>query len=353
MSTFLTAGQLDDLLAMTIEYVERSPILFQNIQAKPLLRDLMKNTGTFPGNPGKQCSWTVVFDYERAEHPWEGDEKLKFYTPSGVKRAVTNARNRHLGLRVPHDMLSEYGVSLVDTNSGLATKDHMKAASVKLHDPLRTMVKMAMEGRERDRQEMLWSDGSDSRLNVPGVKYWIHDDPTAAVVVAGLDQGVITGWRNRSSLGIIANKSNASEQTLVTRLSQEYRQLRKFGGGPNKSYAGSDFLEQLENELRARGSYTDSGWSKSGTIDISADDVDFKGMRFEYDPTLDDIGEAKRMYWLQIGEEGLQVMFMDGKKEQVLDPAREHDRLVSYRSFITTMATRMKSRQGSGVYSIA
>src|SRR3546814_2867103 len=76
------------------------------------------------------------------------------------------------------------------------------------------------------------------------------------------------------------------------------RQLRRYGGAPDLVLAGSDFLEAYEKELRAKGNYTDTGWANKGRIDASMDDVSFKGVAFQYDPTLDDLGREKYAYVL-------------------------------------------------------
>lgn len=353
MESFLSPEQLATLLNVTIDYYERGSIVDQNIQNKPLLADMASATGSFPGNPKLEINWETRFDFTKAEHPYEGDQILTFVNPANVRRAHSFAANRHMGLTFSHDELARNGVKMVDSNSGLATRPHAKASAVKLHDLLDTKLSDLKEGQAQDRHAMLWGDGTDSRLSIPGVKYWIHDDPTVPMVVGGLDQGAIPGWRNRSKLGLVANKGNASEQVLITALQSEWRQLVRFRGAPTKAYCGSDYLEQLENELRARGSYTESGWAKSGSLDVSMNDVNFRGMRFIYDPHLDDIGEAKRHYWLNVGKDGLQVMYMNGEREAKHEPNRTPNRLSTYVSWTTTMGTRMKRRQNSGVYSIA
>src|SRR3546814_15472808 len=85
---------------------------------------------------------------------------------------------------------------------------------------------------------------------------------------------------------------------FFTTLQKELRQLRRYGGAPDLVLAGSDFLEAYEKELRAKGNYTDTGWANKGRIDASMDDVSFKGVAFQYDPTPDDLGREKYAYVL-------------------------------------------------------
>ena len=154
------------------------------------------------------------------------------------------------------------------------------------------------------------------------------------------------------SLAIVASTANADSLPLVTVLQNEFRQLRRYGGKPNLFLAGSDFLEQLENELRAKGTYTDKGWAENGNrIEMSADDVAFKGINVQYDPTLDDLGEAKRGYVLDT--KSIYPMVMSGEDEKQHTPARPEDRYVIYRAMTWTGGLVAKRRNSSGVYSIA
>src|SRR5262249_30887573 len=107
----------------------------------------------------------------------------------------------------------------------------------------------------------MWLDGTQDPKKFPGIQSIILQDPTAAVVVGGIDQNANPKWRNRATLGIASNSTNWVQQPLIRKLNSEWRQLTRYGAKPTLCLAGSDFLDGLEAELRANGQYTNNGWS--------------------------------------------------------------------------------------------
>jgi hypothetical protein len=200
---------------------------------------------------------------------------------------------------------------------------------------------------------MFWEDGTQDPKEVPGVTSIVRNDPTAAATIGGLDQSLISKWRNRASLAIAANLSNASTQVLVTELNNDRRQLTRFGGGPTHYFCGSDFLEQLENELRAKGNYTLTGWGDKGAIDVGVDDPRLGNKKFVYEPWLDDNSRAKYCYALQIDKNGLCLMVQDGEDMKAHSPARPENKYVLYRAVTWTGTLVCWQRNGMAVYSIA
>ncbi len=116
-------------------------------------------------------------------------------------------------------------------------------------------------------------------------------------------------------------------------------------------FAGSDFLDALEKELRVNGTYTQNGWSSSGAIDVSVADSNFKGVTINYDPTLDDEGEAKLLYTLDMN--AIRPMYMDGERDKRHSPSRPHDKYVMYRAVTDVLGLVCNQRNTSGIISIA
>jgi hypothetical protein len=138
---------------------------------------------------------------------------------------------------------------------------------------------------------------------------------------------------------------------LVTKLQNEFRQLRRYGGKPNKFLCGSSFLDWFEQELRSKGNYTLEGWANKKSIDASVADLTFKGVDLIYDPTLDDLGRAKYGYVLDTSK--LYPMVMSGEDRKQHQPARPADRSVMYRAMTWTGGLICKQLNAQGVYSIA
>ena len=78
----------------------------------------------------------------------------------------------------------------------------------------------------------------------------------------GIDRAANSWWRNRASL--LIDSRAPRRQNLVNTLQQEFRQLRRYAKNPmHKFYAGSDFMDAFEKELRNKAT-TQEGWSKTG-----------------------------------------------------------------------------------------
>ena len=72
-------------------------------------------------------------------------------------------------------------------------------------------------------------------------------------------------------------------------------QLPLYGGFTDPvAVAGSDLIDALIKEMRAKGMNTVTGWKDK--FDLNATGVCFGRVCIEFDPTLDLIGEAKRIY---------------------------------------------------------
>ena len=196
---------------------------------------------------------------------------------------------------------------------------------------------------------MYWRDGTQDSELVPGIKSFILTDPTSATIVGGIDQSSNTWWRNLATLGL--STGTPSDQTIAKAIQTQMRQLRRYGTPKHIMFAGSAFLDALESELRANGSYTDNGWADKGAIDVSVADTSFKGVTVNYDPTLDDEGEEKYLY--TIDTKAIYPMYMEGERNKRHSPARPHDKYVVYRAITDTCGLVCRQRNSSGLITIA
>ena len=140
---------------------------------------------------------------------------------------------------------------------------------------------------------MLWADGTQDSKQIPGVRYWLDEDPTLGTK-GGLSRVAYNWWRHQTFLNVATSEQN---QTLTKTLRAKQRLLRRYGGKPNKILAGNDFITALEAELQAKGNYTQEGFVNNGKTDIGMADIALRGVgKFEYDPTLDDMGLSNYCY---------------------------------------------------------
>lgn len=343
-----TAQEAEHIANTVLDFhMDEGNVHSQTIQAKPLLRDMMSMQKTFPG--GEQIDVRVKGEYSSDIEGFEGDDEVTFVNPANVKKAFYPWKQLHTGIKVTMSELLKGGISITDTTHGKGETNHTQQEKIALVNLLTDKLEDMSEGSSRGRNRMLWRDGTQDVKLVPGVRSFVVNDPTAATVVGGIDQQANTWWRNRATLAITA--STATDQNVVNTLQAEFRQLRRYGAPKHKVYCGSDWLTWMEKELRAKGNYTDTGWAGKGRLDPSMDDLSFKGVPFEYDPTLDDEGLGK--FCFAIDTKSIFPMVIDGEDGKKHYPARPAERFVLYRSMTWAMGLACRQRNTSGVYSIA
>ncbi len=347
--TQFTAQEAANITNALLDYHMRGAAKSQTISDKPLLRDLVAGKKPFPG--GKDLiTWPVKGIYSSAIQGFNGDDTVSYTNPANIKRASVAWYQLHTGITCTHDELKRNGMSITDrTGSGSGKSNHSRRDLVVLTDLWQDKLEDLTEGRERTMWQMLWKDGTQDSKEIPGILSFILDNPAAAGSTFGIDRVANTWWRNRAALAL--NVSTPSNQVLVQKLQTEYRQLRRFGGRPNKFYAGSDFMDAFEQELRAKGNYTLEGWSKQGSIDASVTDIAFKGVMVEYEPALDDLGRSKYGYWLDM--RSIKLCDMEGEWMKTFTPERPPEKYVLYQAVVDTGGLICNQLNANGVYSIA
>ena len=344
-----TVQELENLSNATLDFhMDKGKIYSQSIQDKPLLKSFDAKAKTFPA--GKEfLTLRVKGEYTTTIQGYSHDDTVGYHNPANIKQATYPYKRIHAGIEVTFDELQRNGISITDSSNGRGETRHTEREAVALADLLDDKLEDMMEGRARDMNRMFWRNGSQDAELVPGIKSFILANPASATVVAGIDQSTNTWWRNRAQLGISA--ATPANSTIAQVLQGEFRQLKRYGTPKHQLFAGSDFLNALELELRAKGTYTDNGWAGTGSIDLSVADTQFKGNVINYDPTLDDEGESKFLYVLDMN--AIYPMYMEAERNKRHSPARPHDKYVMYRAITDTVGLVCKQRNTSGVYSIA
>lgn len=345
-----TVQEIENIANAALDYhMERGKVHSSTLQEKPLLMAMKNAEKEFPGGKDN-LTVRVKGEYSTTIEGFEADDEVSYGNPANIKTATYPYKFWHSGIKITMQELVKDGITVVDTKDGERTAEksgrEMQALANLLDDKLEDMT----EGTERGENDMFWRDGTQDASLVPGLTSIIVDDPTSATVVGGIDQSANTWWRNRANIGF-AQGSDASAQKLVQLIQNESRQLRRYGGRPNLYLCGSDFIDWLERELRAKGSYTDVGWVSKGKTDVGVADVSFKGTAFKYDPTLDDLSKAKYCY--MIDTRHLYPMMVSGERSKKHAPARPENKYVFYRAMTSVGGLVCRQRNCHGVYSIS
>lgn len=344
-----TVQELENVANATIDFhMDKGTIYSQTIQDKPLLQAFDKKAKTFPA--GKEfLTVRVKGEYTTTIQGFSHDDSVSYANPANIKTATFPYKRIHAGIEVTFDELQRNGISITETTTGRRESRHSDREAVALADLFEDKIEDMMEGKSRGMNEMFWRDGTQDSELVPGLKSFLLADPTSATIVGGIDQSTNVWWRNRVNLNLSTASPSAS--TIAQALQKEFRQLKRYGNPKHIMFAGSDFLDALEKELRANGTYTDSGWAASGAIDMSVADTQFKGVSIHYDPTLDDEGESKFLYIIDCN--AIYPMYMDSEKSKRHSPARPHDKYVMYRAMTDVCGLVCKQRNTSGIVTIA
>jgi hypothetical protein len=341
-------------------YIDKGKVWKQNVSNKPMLKDFNANAGTFGG--GKDNVSFAVRD-GRGGGGLQGysyDDQVSYYDPATTKRARFPWKEHHIGIVLTHTELKQDGIDVVGPEDK-DTRQMEGREQFALANRLEEVQDTLGEDYSYSLDRLLHGDGTADTKAIAGIRSIILDAP-AAGTTGGVSRVANSWWRNRAATAANAGaggqgaitSSSTGGGALITFLEKEWLQLRRFAQGTTKIriYAGSDFRAAYMAEMRANGSYTNTGWGGK-TPDAGMDDPAWKGNPIVYDPTLDDLGLSKRAYVIDMSKTGLRLLYMDGQRMKRHTPERPYDRYVLYQGITMTGVMIAKQLNTSGVYDIA
>jgi len=370
-----TAGELSSIANGALDfYLNKGETFKQTIQQKPLLAFMEGKKKTFSGGKGA-ISLGIKSRYGNPAAPgtndgvrgFTHDDTVNFYTPANIDRANYNWRETHIGISLTHTELKHDGLSVTDSNTGENTSAHSGRDMHVLVGLLENKLEDFGEQYARSTNLMFWGDGSADAKGMHGIQHLLSANPSTGVV-GGIDRSLAANgfWRNRARTaafgaavtgtpalaawgGGAVTSNPANGGSLIQTLQVEKRQLVRFGGNPTKFLAGSDFIGAMEVEMRANGYYSQNGFR--GSQDGAMGGLMFDGVKIEYDPTLDDLGLAKRAYWFD--PKSIYLMAMEDEWRRQHTPNRPANQFVMYRSITCTGQIVGTAFNGSLVIEIA
>ncbi|HEY5960954.1 MAG TPA: phage major capsid protein [Polyangiaceae bacterium] len=347
----LSYTEAADIAKHLIYFYVKTGALSQTTQDKPLMRELRKGQKTFPGG-WKKISTPVqgAFMVDNVSGFFAGYSQLDTLTfgqAINALRAEETWYEIHAGLEISGTEMKADGISLVDDRGG--TREHASAAEVRITTSMfKNRIEDFGESWARAFQKMLWSDGSTDAKAPAGIRSILTDTP-AVGTTHGISRATYSWWRHRALVGASAITPSAAGQTLTKALRSEVRQLRRYGGKPSLLLAGSTFIEALELEVHEKGVYTQEGFANEGKTDIGMAKISMRGVgTFEYDPTMDDIGWAKRC--IIVDPRRLKLWVMDGEDTKTVHPTRPYDANVYLESLFWTGGVMANQLNCHGLY---
>jgi len=340
-----TAQELTNIANSSLDfYYNKGDTFKQSIQAKPLLRYFEGTAKSFPGGKGN-ISLAVKGNYGAGgtnDHVvgYTHNDAVNFYTPANVQRVNYPWREHHMGLTLTHTELKIDGISVTDPGGdGDTMSNHSDREVTVLVDLLEDKLEDFGEMYARSMNALMWGDGTADPKALSGMQSVILAVPNTGST-GGLSRVTNTWWQNRAATAAYGTAGGRGAITssptnggaLFQFLQSEYRQLIRFGGRPTRFLAGSSFIGALETEIRANGNYSMTGFT--GSQDGKMGQVKFGSTVVEYDPTLDDLGFAKRGYWWD--PRHIYLMKMDGEWDHKFTPSRPYNQFVMYKSMTHT-----------------
>jgi hypothetical protein len=349
----VTQAQLDHVANGALDYYfNKGDALQQSIQSRPMLKKMEGKAKAFPGGKGDiDLAIQGKFGDGSGNDVLKGysyDDTVAFYNPTNLQRIKFPWREHHIGITVTETELKNDGISVTDEMG--STSEHTGRDVTMLINLFQNKLFDFGEQYSISLNNLLWGDGTGDAKALAGIRSIIVPDPSIGTI-GGMDRSVAANAfiRNRARTAAFGTKVGATPALAVhgggavtsatanggalwQTLQVELRQLRRYGGQPDTFLAGSDFIGALETEMRANGYYSQTGFKKAG--DGAMGPMLFDGTTVEYDPTLDDLGFAKRGYWFD--SRHIFLMKMTGEWRKVRKPARAHDKFVMYRSITST-----------------
>lgn len=327
---------------------EKPEDILQHIQKKPLLVKLQEKAKEF-GSGATYVSEGVMGSLMSRLTGFyagiSGSDQLAFKVSDGAIQTQNQIGWAHAGIQITQDELLQQGIHLTNGRSTATTEEKSK-----LLDLYETRMADFAQSCMIARNAMLWGDGSADAKYIPGIMAIIREDPTATQTVCGISTSN-TWWRNLAATGVGGADAklvySKTDGTLTERLSSYHRQLTRYGGDPDVWLAGSDFCDAVEREARYKGLLTTTGWYDKKT------NIKFKGImvgEFEivYDPTMDDLGYAKRLVCFD--SNAIRLRPQKGEWAKVQDRPEPTDQLIISKSMTDRGALTCRQMDCNGVF---
>lgn len=340
-----TAQELANIANSALDnFVGKGEVYKQAISSKPMLKAFDASAGTFSGGKGNVSLAVKTGQGGLTLTGYTHDDQVTYGNPANTKRLNYTWREHFIGMGLTHTELKHDGITVNENGADQSTSPKEGREMHALANILEEKVDEMNEDYAVSLDRLVHGDGTSDAKALAGIGAFILADPSLGST-GGLSR-VNTWWRNwaataaanaASSGDNAVTSATASGGALLQYLQKLERKINRYSIGTRKSkkFAGSDFISAVELELRANGQYAQNGWKGgNGATDGFIPAVSWNGIEIVYDPTLDDLGLAKRMY--DIDMRRIKLLYMAGEKMKKCNPARPYDRFVMYKGITTT-----------------
>jgi hypothetical protein len=342
---YVTATDLGNLL---LPMHIRGDALAQTIQDKPWLKWWEQKKKSYSGGNQFQLTERVQGQYMSDTTTLQGfsqDDQLNFGQAMNAQQTSWFGKQHNYGLIITWSELLQDGISIDDKQ---AIRRHSEKDLYVLADVFKNRMSDFSESYARGKARLFFLDGSQDPKALSGFKSIIQDTATTGTV-GGINKAAYPWWQNRANLTL---QPSGQDQTLCRFFQSEMRLLMLYGGKPDTAFCGQDFMNALEMEVRAKGVYTQEGFTKNETNDFGQGAISLKGLgKFVWEPMLDQMGESKRCYVLD--SRRIKLRPIEDEDDKALTPVRPYNYLVFLHNITWSGAMMASQLNCHGVYSIA
>jgi len=353
-----TAEEIENINNSALEfYIDKGKVYAQNIQNKPMLKAFQARAGRFSGGNEYVSLGVKSGQGGLALAGYTGDDQVSYGTIAKNKRVRYPWREHHMGYKLTMTELKIDGIDVIENGADQETREMSGREEHVLANILESKNEDMGEDYNASLNNLLHLDGSADVKALAGIAAFILEDPDAGST-GNLSRVANSWWRNRALTtagGGVVTASATAGGALITALDKEWRQLGRYAGGMDnvQCFAGSDFIEAYKMELRSNGYYSQDMSKDTDAPDGSMKDPKHGGKSIIYDPWYDDNGKSKFMHAIDMGKNGIRLLYMDGQRMKRHHPARPYDRYVMYNGITMTGVLTAKRLNSSGVYEIA
>lgn len=357
-----SAGELTNITNSTLEhYLDKGKVWKQNVANKPMLAAFNAKAGQFPGGNSYVSVGVKSGQGGGTLTGYTHDDQVTYYNPANNLRAKYPWREHHIGIVITHTELKIDGIDVTGDDPAQGTREMSGREEHALANLLDEKMDELGEDYADSLDKLLHRDGTGDAKAIAGIKSLLVANPTTGTR-GGLNAATYAWWRNDAATvanagaggqGAITSSASGGG-ALITFMDKAMRNRSKFKNGATdmRYFCGSAFIDAYKAEMRANGSYTHEGWG-ARKPDGSMKDPSHAGVDLIWDPTMDAEGESKRCYAIDMGRNGIRLMYMDGQRMKKHEPARPYDRYVMYNGITMTGVLVAKQLNTSGVYDIA
>ncbi len=198
------------------------------------------------------------------------DDQVTYYNPASNLRVGYAWKEHHIGLGLTHTELKIDGITVVEDGADQTTTEKDGREQFALANLLEGKMEDFDEDKKASWDKLLHGDGTADAKALAASSRSSSTNP-AVGSTGGLSRVTYPWWRNRAATAAAAAagtgqdaiaSSAAGGGVLMQFLQKEDRQLKRFsqGGVKLRRFAGSDFIDAMEREIRANGNYSLSGF---------------------------------------------------------------------------------------------